>query len=88
MVKLAQSRLTSQGQVSVPAEVRRRLGLAPGSVLEWDADGERVIVRRGTRYSSEDVHAALFPDEPPPAKSLDELKEGVRRHVAARHARR
>jgi len=26
------SKLTAQGQVSVPAEVRRRLGLGPGSV--------------------------------------------------------
>ncbi|PYP88846.1 MAG: hypothetical protein DMF61_05625 [Blastocatellia bacterium AA13] len=33
---LAQSKLTAQGQISVPAEVRRKLGLGPGSVLEWD----------------------------------------------------
>ena len=35
---IARSKLTSQGQVSVPAEVRRRLGIAAGSVLEWDED--------------------------------------------------
>jgi len=33
---LAESKLTAQGQISVPAEVRRKLGLGPGSVLEWD----------------------------------------------------
>ncbi len=87
-MKLAQSRLTSQGQVSVPAEVRRRLGLAPGSILEWNTDGDLVVVRRGHRYSSEDVHSTLFPDGARKARSLEQLKDGIGRHVAKRHARR
>lgn len=87
-MKLAQSRLTSQGQVSVPAEVRRRLGLAPGSILEWNADGDQVVVSRGHRHSSLDLHAKLFPEGPPEAQSLEDLKEGIRRDVAKRHARR
>jgi bifunctional DNA-binding transcriptional regulator/antitoxin component of YhaV-PrlF toxin-antitoxin module len=33
---LAHSKLTAQGQISVPAKVRRRLGVGPVSVLEWD----------------------------------------------------
>ena len=86
-MKIAQSRLTSQGQVSVPAEVRRRLGLAPGSVLEWDAEGDRVVVRRAHRYDSADLHAALFPEGPPIAKSLDELKQGVGVDIVRRRAR-
>jgi AbrB family looped-hinge helix DNA binding protein len=58
-MKLAQSKLTAQGQISVPAEVRRRLGLVPGSILEWDAEDDKVIIRRVGRYSSEDLHRAL-----------------------------
>jgi antitoxin PrlF len=84
---LAQSKLTAQGQVSVPAEVRRKLGVGPGSVLEWDEDGERVVVRRVGRYSSEEVHRALFPT-PPRHKTLADLKDGVRRDVTRRRARR
>ena len=87
-MKLAQSRLTSQGQVSVPAEVRRRLGLAPGSILEWNAEGDMVVVRRGHRFSSADLHATLFPDGTPETRSLEELKDGIGRDVAKRHARR
>jgi AbrB family looped-hinge helix DNA binding protein len=87
-MKLAKSRLTSQGQVSVPAEVRRRLGLAPGSILEWGAEGDAIVVRRGHRYSSEDVHSTLFPDGTPALRSLRDLKEGIGRNVARRHARR
>jgi AbrB family looped-hinge helix DNA binding protein len=33
--KIAESRVTAQGQISIPAEVRRRLGVGPGSVIEW-----------------------------------------------------
>jgi len=87
-MKIAQSRLTSQGQVSVPAEVRRRLGLAPGSILEWDAEGDHVVVSRGHRYTSADLHSKLFPEGPPAAQSFEELKDGIRRDVAKRHARR
>jgi antitoxin PrlF len=86
-MSLASSKLTAQGQISVPAEVRRKLGLAPGSVLQWDEDGERVVVRRAGRHSSAEIHAALFP-EGAPKRSLAELKLGLRRAVAARYARR
>jgi AbrB family looped-hinge helix DNA binding protein len=82
----AQSRLTSQGQISVPARIRRKLGVGPGSILEWDDDGEQVVVRRAGRYTSEDVHRRLFPVTPKP-KTLKEMKEGVRRYVKGRHAR-
>ena len=83
---LAHSKLTAQGQISVPAEVRRRLGLSPGSVIEWDEAEGGVVVRRATRYSSEDVHRALFQTRPKP-RTLEELKDGIRRHVRERRAR-
>jgi AbrB family looped-hinge helix DNA binding protein len=86
-MKLAQSRVTAQGQISVPAEVRKRLELVPGSVLEWDAEDDRIIVRRVGRHTFEDLHRALFPQEPRP-RSLEDLKEGIRQNVRARHARR
>jgi len=84
---LAHSKLTAQGQISVPAKVRRKLGVGPGSVLEWDESGEQVVVRKAGRYSSEDVHRALFPEKPPGARSLNDLKDGVPRYIRKRHAR-
>lgn len=83
---IAYSKLTAQGQISVPTEVRRRLGIGPGSVLEWEEDGERMVVRRAGRYTSEDVHRALF-DEAPQPRSLEELKDGIGKYVKSRHAR-
>ena len=87
-MKPTQSKVTAQGQTSVPLEVRRKLGIGPGSVLEWDEDGERVVVRRAGRYTSEDAHRVLFPDGPPRRRSLEELKEGIRRYIRKKHARR
>jgi antitoxin PrlF len=86
-VALAHSRLTAQGQISVPAKVRKRLGVGPGSVLEWDDDGEQVVVRRAGRFTSEDIHRTLFAASPKP-KTLAELKAGIRRHIKRRRARR
>jgi antitoxin PrlF len=83
---IAHSKLTAQGQISVPAEVRRALGIGPGSILEWDQDGSTVVVRRATRYSSEDLHKVLF-QKPPRTTNLAVLKDGIRRHIKRRHAR-
>jgi AbrB family looped-hinge helix DNA binding protein len=85
---LAHSKVTAQGQISVPAEVRRRLGVGPGSVLEWDEVGEQIVVRRSARYTSEDIHRAVFPEGRPRRRSVADLKQGIRRHARERHARR
>ena len=85
---LAQSKVTSQGQISVPAEVRRKLGVGPGSVLEWDEEGDAVIVRKAGRYSSGDIHRAIFSRRAPAPKKLEEFDRGVRRYIKSKHARR
>lgn len=83
----AQSRVTAQGQISVPAIVRRRLGIGPGSVLEWhDAGNAEVIVRRSGRTTLMDLHNALFKSKPR-RRSLTDLKKGIAQHIKRRHAR-
>jgi len=85
---LAHSKLTAQGQISVPLDVRRKLGVGPGSILEWDEDGEKIVVRRSARFTSQDIHRALFPGQPPESRTTGDMKEGIRRSVRERHARR
>jgi AbrB family looped-hinge helix DNA binding protein len=87
-MSLAQSRITAQGQISVPQEVRKKLGLGPGSVLEWNEENGQVVVRRAGRNSSAEIHQALFLDRTPPVRSSDDMKEGIRRLIRKRHARR
>jgi AbrB family looped-hinge helix DNA binding protein len=67
---IAQSKVTAQGQISIPAEVRNKLGVGPGSVLEWDEQDDQVVVRRVRQYTSQDVRNALLPKKAP--------KEGLR----------
>jgi AbrB family looped-hinge helix DNA binding protein len=84
---IAYSKLTSQGQISVPEVVRRRLGVGPGSVLEWEEDGGKIVVAHAGRFSSEDIHRVLFGARAPKKRTLEELKEGIRRHARNRYAR-
>jgi len=84
---IARSKVTAQGQISVPVDVRRKLGIGPGSVLEWDEEGTKIVVRRAGRFSSEDIHRMLFGVQPPETRSLGALREGVRRYVRKRYAR-
>lgn len=82
-----ESKVTAQGQISVPAEVRRQLGVGPGSVLVWERRDGEFVVRRAGRSSSTDIHEALFGSAPPSKKSVD-TKAGIRQYIRRRHARR
>jgi antitoxin PrlF len=84
---IAHSKVTAQGQISVPAKVRSRLGIGPGSILEWDEDGDKIVVRRAGKYSSEDIRRVLFPDGPPKRVSIKEMNEAIGRGIAERYAR-
>jgi AbrB family looped-hinge helix DNA binding protein len=86
-MSIAQSKITAQGQISVPAEVRKKLGVSPGSTLEWSEEGDKIVVTRAGRYSWKDVRAALFGTRPPKARSLEDLKQSVRDHLRRKHAR-
>jgi AbrB family looped-hinge helix DNA binding protein len=85
-MSLPQSKVTAQGQVSIPVEIRRKLGIGPGSVLEWVEEGDRVVVRRAGRYSSEDIHRAVF-SRPPRARSAEEMKQGIAEHMRKKYGR-
>ena len=82
-----ESRITSQGRISIPARIRRKLGLTPGATIEWCERENDVIVRRATKYSSRDIHDALFA-APPDAHGTDDMDEGIRAILRRRHARR
>jgi AbrB family looped-hinge helix DNA binding protein len=84
---LARSKLTAQAQISIPSEIRRRLGLRPGSVIEWKDDDGRIVVCRASQHTLDDTRRALGFGTPPTKRSLKELREGVRTRMRARYAR-
>ncbi len=85
---IAHSKITAQGQISVPAEVRKKLGVGPGSVLEWEESNDQLIVRRAGRHTSTEVHNALFRDAKPKPKTPASVKEGIRKRMREKYARR
>ena len=82
---IAHSKITAQGQISVPAEVRKKLGVGPGSTLEWNEINDQVVVRRAGRFTSADIHAAVFAGGVPKARLS--VKDGIKKHLRAKHAR-
>lgn len=81
------SKVTAQGQISVPAEVRRQLGIGPGSVLVWEQRDGEFVVRRAGKATSADLHAAVFGNSKPVRGRGTDVKTGIRRYVRKRHAR-
>jgi len=84
----AKSKVTAQNQISVPAEIRRKLGIVPGTVLEWEIGRGGATVRKAGGYTFKEMHKILFPDGPPPRKTLKELKDAVGDAIAEKYARR
>ncbi len=80
--------MSSKRQISIPAEVRRKLGISPGSTLAWFEVGGDIVVRREGRYSSHDIHRVLFPEGKPARKSLAGMKAAIERGMREKHARR
>lgn len=81
------SRISSKGPVSISVAVRRRRGLLPGTRIEWlEKDGE-LVLRRASRFSSRDIHDAVFGKKPEKV-SVAGMDAGLRAHLASRHAGR
>jgi len=66
--------LTSKGQITVPIEVRTKLGLRQGSRVHFVADGDGYRIEATTRRAR-DLAGAL----PKPARpvSLDEMEAAI-----------
>ena len=72
---LMRSTLSPEGQVTVPAEVRERLGLVPGTPVDFELREEGVLLRKGTSGSHpvDKVWATLRLGKP-----VDELLDEMR----------
>lgn len=69
-------RVTTKGQVTIPQEIRERLGILPHSEVEFDVVGDSVRIRKkkGTKSRGERLleHMARAP-KPLPGMTTDEL---------------
>jgi len=85
-MRASTSTVTSQNQISIPADVRRRFGIVPGTELVWE-EKDGTLVVHPKRYGLEDLRA--FCAERPVRKlSLAAIRRARDRAVVAKHGRR
>jgi AbrB family looped-hinge helix DNA binding protein len=69
-------RITTKGQVTIPQEIRERLGLLPYSEVEFDVVGDSVRIRKkkGTKTRGQRLldHLSRGP-KPMPGMTTDQL---------------
>jgi AbrB family looped-hinge helix DNA binding protein len=83
----ATSKVTSQNQISIPAEVRRRFGIVPGTELVWEErDGELVV--HAKRFSLDEVRAFCAKARGARRLSLSAIRDAREAALAAKHGRR
>jgi len=46
------NKLSDRGQLTIPKALRDRLGMKPGTELEFEADGGRIIISKATQKAS------------------------------------
>ena len=72
----AASRVTAQNQTSVPADVRKRLGIGPGSELYWEIRGDTAVVS-ARRSTLDKIHRITARRKVKRAASLSQIRKGI-----------
>ena len=85
-MSLARSRITAQGQVSIPAAVMKKFGFGPGDFIDWESREGQLFVRRVGKFTLGDVVTALNLQVGVLHKTGPELLEGVKERMRRRHA--
>lgn len=82
------STLTSKGQITIPAEIRERLGLRQGDRLVFTIEAEgRVVVRREEGDEGQRLVGLLRHLAPSAPVSVEEMRAAVRRRASRKVAR-
>lgn len=82
------TKLSSKGQVVLPKSVRDEHGWTPGTEFEVESTADGVRLRAKAPFARTEL-GAVFGSVPcvGPAKTLDEMEDGIRAAVARRHRR-
>jgi AbrB family looped-hinge helix DNA binding protein len=77
--------VTSKGQVTIPREVRERLGLRDGQKVRFTLEGGNRVTVAPAEHSILDFVGSL--PKPERAATIEEMEEGIRRGAAERYRR-
>lgn len=77
--------LTSKGQITLPKEIRVRLGLDAGSMLDFQVLPDNTITARAVKPDARRIRGLLTS---PHAEVLtvEQMDEGVAEHLREKHA--
>jgi AbrB family looped-hinge helix DNA binding protein len=70
-----ESKLTAQGQITMPAEIRRQANVHPGTRFTWEVDPAGNILLRPMRLSLADVAGMYTAKHPVADQSVREAIE-------------
>jgi AbrB family looped-hinge helix DNA binding protein len=55
----AKARISKSGQVTIPAEIRAKLGLKPGDTVIWGVGDSNIATVRSVKYSFEELRGVV-----------------------------
>lgn len=77
--------LTSKGQITLPKEIRDRLGLDAGSMLDFQILEDNTITARRVLPDARRIRGLLKSPHATPL-TVEQMDEAVSTHLRARHA--
>ena len=86
MARVALSKITSKGQVTIPEEIRREYHLQAGEQVEWEVTAHGTVELRKAGGSLEDL-ARILP-RPSKAATVEQMDAGVRAPLKRKHRAR
>lgn len=79
--------LNGKGQITLPKEIRDRLGLDAGSMLDIQVLPDNTITARAVKPDARRIRGLLQSPHPEPL-TVEQMDEAVSRHLRAKHAPR
>jgi antitoxin PrlF len=84
---MASATVTSKGQITIPKDVRERLGLEAGDRVVFVVQSDRDVVLKPAKTDVRELRGMLY-RKGRRARSVEEMDEGIVRALADEHARR
>jgi AbrB family looped-hinge helix DNA binding protein len=86
MAKVAVSRISSKGQVTIPEEIRRQYHLQSGEQVEWEVTDHGTVELRKAGGSLDDLTRILA--RPEKAMTIEQMDRAVEAHLRRKHRAR
>ena len=78
--------VTDKGQVTVPKEIRDQTGIAPGSRLDFEVQGDGTLLVRVLTRGADNLFGLVYRAGIKP-RSIEEMDQGIATAVGERNGR-